>query len=37
MNYDVDYTEEINVDIPEKFLDYTLDWEKEEYFIYGGY
>ena len=28
---------QINVDIPEKFLDYILDWEKEEYFIYGGY
>ncbi len=27
----------IKVAVSESFTDYLLDWEHEEYFIYGGY
>ncbi len=30
-------TVDIEIDIPEKFIDYIEDWNYEEYFNYGGY
>jgi len=27
----------VSIEIPDKFVDYLLDWEHEEYFLYGGY
>ena len=27
----------VNIGMPEKFYDYVLDWNYEEYFNYGGY
>ena len=30
-------TVKIEIDIPEKFIDYIEDWNYEEYFNYGGY
>lgn len=30
-------TVDIEIDIPEKFIDYINDWNYEEYFNYGGY